>query len=101
VSPEYVLTAAHCINNNFRAYGGYEIGAYCSQTDNCGQNEESFDVRQIIVHPDYNRTELLDNDFALVRLSGISTITPVNMDGDGVSLSNGYSAGELVSAIGK
>jgi len=101
VTPEYVLTAAHCINDNFRAYGGYEIGAYCGQTNNCGQREESFGVGKITVHPDYDTPEQMDNDFALVRLRGISTITPVKMDGDGVSLSNGYSPDKLVSVIGE
>jgi len=100
VSPEYVLTAAHCIYDYFRTNGGYEIGSYCGEADNCDQKEEAFRIRTITLHPGYDDTISSDNDFALVRLKGTSTITPVQMDGDGVSLSDNYSAGKAVWAIG-
>ncbi len=103
VTPEYVLTAAHCIksidreidvevdNEKFlREGGGYQIGALCDpygpdSSLNCGQAVESFRVRNVILHPEYN-TRNLDNDFALIRLSGKSSITPVPMDTKDISL---------------
>lgn len=96
-----MLTAAHCIYDYFRTNGGYEIGSFCGEADNCDQKEEAFRIRTITLHPGYDDTISSDNDFALVRLKGTSTITPVQMDGDGVSLSDNYSAGKAVWAIGK
>ena len=92
VSPEYVLTAAHCVHgriNQLKNNGGYQIGALCapygpSQSANCGQKVEKFNIREIIEHPNYNDNNV-DNDFALVRLSGKSTITPVSMDQGNIS----------------
>ena len=49
VSPEFVLTAAHCINFDFERNGGYQVGALCepfTANDNCGQSKiETVKVR--------------------------------------------------------
>ncbi len=92
VTPEYVLTAAHCVHgriNQLKNNGGYQIGALCapygpSNSKNCGQKVEKFGINDIIEHPNYNESSL-SNDFALVRLSDRSTITPVNMDQGNIS----------------
>ena len=42
VAPEFVLTAAHCIDKYFVGTGGYIIGALCypyESTNNCGQSQ--------------------------------------------------------------
>lgn len=91
VSPEYVLTAAHCIDNisSIKEYGGYQIGALCFPfgpfTYNCQQKSESFGIKEIIMHPRYDMDDSHTNDFALVRLDGRSSITPVRMDAGDVS----------------
>eukprot|EP00547_Thalassionema_nitzschioides_P000836 CAMPEP_0194199160 /NCGR_PEP_ID=MMETSP0156-20130528/279_1 /TAXON_ID=33649 /ORGANISM="Thalassionema nitzschioides, Strain L26-B" /LENGTH=604 /DNA_ID=CAMNT_0038924015 /DNA_START=90 /DNA_END=1904 /DNA_ORIENTATION=+ len=92
VTPEYVLTAAHCVDgriNGLKNNGGFQIGALCapygpSSANNCGQDVESFGINEIYMHPIYN-SDTLQNDFALVRLAGSSTITPVDMDPGTVS----------------
>jgi len=93
VTSEYVLTAAYCISDRLSSlerFGGYQIGALCSPygpdtSSNCGQVVESFGIKDIIMHPDYDEDDSLTNDFALVRLNGRSSITPVTMDTGSVS----------------
>lgn len=92
ISPEYVLTAAHCVNDNeaiLKLLGGYQIGALCAPygptaASNCGQQMEYFDIAEIIKHPSYI-TDNVDNDFALIRLDGRSSITPVAIDRGNIS----------------
>jgi len=84
ISPEYVLTAAHCINNSL---SGFQIGALCNlytSSSNCGQKIQYFNVQTIIKHPDYNSSSI-NNDFALVRLNGSSSIAPVGIDDTNIS----------------
>jgi len=79
VSPEFVLTAGHCAPV---LVGAVTVGAKCtgySSVSNCGQKQESFMVKDFYLHPDFD-DETLNNDFALVKLDGTSTITPARMD---------------------
>lgn len=91
ISAEYVLTAAHCITNSLT---GFQIGALCNpytSSSNCGQTIQYFSVQTITKHPNYNKF-LHDNDFALVRLNGSSSITPVGIDD--TNISSGYPNGK-------
>lgn len=99
VTPEFVLSAAHCSWDNS---GGFQIGALCapygpSNSQNCDQKVEEFDIEKVFDHEGYN-SGTLNNDFSLIRLSGRSTITPVPMDTDSTSM--GYQGGEELHPIG-
>jgi hypothetical protein len=76
VAPQFVLTAAHCLG---APINNVVVGALCQNSGNCGQDYEEFDIDEYISHPGYDpSTE--DNDFALLKLSGSSTIEPVKID---------------------
>jgi len=94
ISPEYVLTAAHCEE---ALVGTLYIGALCaSSNDNCGQAFEAATIKSVTIHPEYSDATL-DNDFALVRLNQTSEITPVRVD---KSYSPGYTNQTELIAIG-
>lgn len=87
VSPEWVLTAAHCIDDQIRNNGAVIVGAFqapYTETDNGGQYMESLSVKAVVEHPKYD-SSTYDNDFALLRLNEKSTITPVAMDSEHIS----------------
>lgn len=60
------------------------------------QAMETIDSETVITHPDYNSYNL-DNDFALVKLTTRSSITPVEMDDVFPST---YNAGDSVWTLG-
>lgn len=93
ITSEYVLTAAHCVHgmeSSLLKSGRYQVGAFCAPfgpeaSSNCGQKIESFDIADIVEHPRYNSSSF-DNDFALIRLKGKATISPVEIDQGNISL---------------
>ena len=103
ISPEYVLTAAHCVaTEKYYGSGGYvNIGLLCGQWDdeynfNCGQKMEIIEIEDVVLHPgfpsfdflpDFTIDEAVDwvDDIALIKLRNKTTINPVQMDLDGVS----------------
>ena len=93
VSPEWVLTAAHCIASNFASTSQVRVGAYQKPfgSGNGGQTSELFEVISVINHPNYDSVSV-NNDFSLLRLKSASTITPVTLDSS--DLSNTYSTGK-------
>jgi trypsin len=85
VTPEFILTAAHCTDGQTSSSILFYIGALCPyQSGNCGQYAELKSVFQIYNHPQYD-TNTLENDFALVRLTSRSTIQPIAMDNGTIS----------------
>jgi len=84
VAPQYVLTAAHCFDENLDepAIDGFQIGLLCEPyydlVDNCGQKYEYSAIDQIFKSGYVSETS--KNDFALVKLKNSITITPVELD---------------------
>lgn len=83
ITPEFVLTAAHCIspNNNLDETNlAVEIGRYCtSDNSNCGYPFETIDVIGAFAVPAFN-SATFDKDYAILKLKNRSTATPVKMD---------------------
>jgi len=96
VSPEFVLTAAHCISPEMRNRGSVMVGAYkypFFPNNNGGQYAEFWNLDGVYEHPDYeNEYYGSDNDFALLQLEDSSSVTPVPIDTSGIS--EGYSTGK-------
>lgn len=84
VSPEYILTAAHCLNDSI--HGKVTIGKYCRNKKNCEASFEKIPVRErgVYIHPDY-KANPISMDFMLLRLKKRSTLTPVEMDLSAIS----------------
>jgi secreted trypsin-like serine protease len=81
VAPEYVLTAAHCVAPNTgwaASEAAVQIGAVCTNSNNCGEPVQQINVESITPHPNYN-TNTLNNDFALVKLASRANAIPVAM----------------------
>jgi len=81
VTPEYVLTAAHCSFGEEKKVNKCQIGALCpDKSNNCGQEMVTVDIDTIYNHPKYNE-KMMINDFALVKLKRrVTNIIPVKMD---------------------
>lgn len=101
VTPEFVLTSAHCRGR----FSSLKIGAKCRNHENqdgknCGQYSEIVNRASNYIHPLYtNINGNAQNDLMLVQLAQPSTITPVKMDlgtiSDGYkdAISDGYKDG--------
>lgn len=102
ISPEFVMTAAHCVKDKLllEYAGSLQIGALCApftNGQNCNQPVERIGIKKIFVHPNYNPVTF-DRDVALIRLDRPSTITPVEVDQNGISTF--YSEAEQLLAVG-
>ena len=96
VSPEWVLTANHCIDDDMRTNGAVRIGAFqkpYKEGNNGGQDVEFFRVDKVVEHPQYDSVST-DNDFTLLRIKGESKFEPVSMDFK--NLSDSYETGTFL-----
>jgi len=96
VSPSFVITAAHCIVNDFEQSGGYDVGSRCygsadKNNDNCGQSGNEYrKVAWVWKDPNHNKGIEGNWDYALVRLSSpINSIEPVAMNANSAIPSGG------------
>ena len=94
ITPEYVLTAAHCFSDGTSGIGA-QIGAlrYPYTSTNGGQAKAQYrpGVR-VFIHPQY-KTSTEENDFALIRLnSRVTNVSPVIVDE--TNLSGSYANGK-------
>jgi len=75
ISPEWVLTAGHCVFDSSGSDVNVVAGRY--QWNGSSVNEQSIWSWQIILHPDFNTNpHALSNDFALIRLQ-----SPMQLNG--------------------
>lgn len=99
ITPEYVLTAAHCIQPQDIYHDPiFRIGELCrDNTENCGQHQEDRAVRSMTKKTTFKTADEGD-DFALIRLIQPSTIDPVKIDD--MSLSQHYRGGKSLYSLG-
>ena len=67
VSNKYVLTAAHCVSG--KNISNIKIKAGFSSQNNPGSNVQSYNVKRVVVHPNFNSVTL-DYDIALIEIDG-------------------------------
>jgi len=86
VSPSFVITAAHCIDNAFKKSGGYDVGSRCygsadKGNNNCNQSGNQYrKVDWVWIDPNWGKNGDA-YDYALVRLkSPVTNIEPVLMN---------------------
>lgn len=82
ISPEYVLTAAHCSHHSYTV----QIGRHDITDD--FEDFEEIDVEAEIIHPDFNNIDL-NFDFMLIKLAWPSEYQTINMDDGSMDLSPG------------
>ena len=106
-----MLTAAHCVEHFIEALDFVNleeivVGAVCFhretgklQKHNCGQKYETFGIEEVYPHPQYmlKAGVAATHDFALLKLNGTSTITPIRMDQEN---SQRYDSDKILSVIG-
>ena len=84
INRKYVVTAAHCHNDNFEAQKIVEIvlGEHnVDQDPDCSNGclpVQRFQPQEIISHPDY--TGGINHDIALIRLNGLAETFWENVD---------------------
>ena len=79
IKKNWVLTAAHCVEGGYLK--GVTIGLH-NQADTAGI--EKFTVLQIVKHPKWDKN-VMDYDFALVKLSGDSRFAPIALNNKEIS----------------
>lgn len=94
IRPTWVLTAAHCTEDNSASDIEVVIGRHQLSDDEDG---ERISVAEIIQHPAYN-SNTLDSDLALLHLSSASSQPTISVVGSGDSAL--FAPGVLATVIG-
>ena len=84
ISDEYIVTAAHCMFDNFGTIEPSELLIAGDFVDLANDSPAEIEVAEIIVHPDYDNDAIFaENDIALVRTAiphGLQTVQLFNGD---------------------
>ncbi|NOT85215.1 MAG: serine protease [Methylococcaceae bacterium] len=91
IAKNWVLTAAHCVNDKVNALDVLINRAQLTSTQG-----ERIAVKQIIIHPLFNR-KTLQNDIALLKLAGASNSEPIEVINE---FSHQDEAGQNAIALG-
>ena len=85
IAPNVLLSAAHCAGLfGYVEIGLHDLGSYT-------EDYEYFTIAEEVPHPNFNEFTL-DYDYMLMRLNGVSSATPVELDNGEVSLDSGMDA---------
>ncbi|KAE8736584.1 hypothetical protein FOCC_FOCC017961 [Frankliniella occidentalis] len=68
VGPLHVLTAAHCLTDYTKGAYFVRVGDFNSEDDDGSEQEAN--IESIHVHKDFNKNVYLENDLAVIRVSG-------------------------------
>ena len=77
IDPEWVITAAHCMDNFIVNKAPARVNVVAGAT-NYKKGGERVAVKRVFVHPNWNSANM-DNDVALLQLSWRLTLTANNM----------------------
>ena len=95
IAPDWVLTAAHCVDDlslgsdpNYHIGNGVQFPIAALPWDSTSSGLLQTGIDQIVIHPDWTGANLSDGvDLALIQLSSpISTVTPSGRSATGSSL---------------
>lgn len=81
IRPNWVLTAAHCVTDWYKK-NKIVVGAYNQKNL---EGAETFTAAKVIIHTGYREINK-DYDFALIKLSGSSTVTPVELNSEEIDI---------------
>lgn len=76
VTDEWILTAAHC----FGPFGQPDSVMIGTENLQDADRAEVFEIDEVIIHPDYERSRRFSHDFALVRIAGHSSFEPIQIN---------------------
>ena len=64
MSPQWIVTAAHCVNHAQKPenYGEFKITLGEHRRSTREGHEQVFDVANIVVHPQYEKPSIVNND---------------------------------------
>ena len=96
VGEDFVLTAAHCVQEMKHAPWKYKILVANHDLGKSEEEEEEFQVLDVAVHPQHKGYPL-EYDFALIRLHGKSKHTALKLDDGSTKLQESNPlTGELI-----
>eukprot|EP00058_Branchiostoma_floridae_P010532 XP_002596020.1 hypothetical protein BRAFLDRAFT_84097 [Branchiostoma floridae] len=73
IAPNWVLTASHCVETSYNNPSRWTVRVGSHTRESTDSTQQDFSVSRIIMHENYNMASL-DNDIALMKLSG--SVTP-------------------------